>query len=152
VPHVRVSVRGPKKICFECFPFPSSDFLSIELKRLSGSARPLGPTYAGANLGHPSSSTGLGEGTRVSAPLPGLKENKLKTGRKEWRMPNTYGPGGKRRDAPSLEHLAMKNLVLFLTRRTSCTDTAGHQQGRADGDENCRAVSLKLKEPACEGV
>ncbi len=96
MPHVRWSVRGPKTICFECFPYTSidllvvvgeavvglpPDFLSSLLAlasfmrlsltkaahanlfgaacRKSGSARLFRPTYAPANVGHPSSSSGL---------------------------------------------------------------------------------------------
>jgi hypothetical protein len=73
--------------------------------------------------------------------------------KKKWGTPNTYGLDGKvKRNATSLEHLAVKDFVLFLTRRASCPDTTSHEQGRADGDEDCRAVRLKLEKPACEGV
>ena len=44
----------------------------------------------------------------------------------------------------------MKDLVLFFTGRARCANAASDQQGRADGDENCRAVRLKLEEPVCE--
>ena len=39
-----------------------------------------------------------------------------KNAKKEWGTPNTYGPDGKRRNPTSLEHLAVKDFVLFLTR------------------------------------
>jgi hypothetical protein len=50
VPHVRLSVRGPKMICFDCF------CCSISQKAMVGFARLIRPTYAEANVGHPSSS------------------------------------------------------------------------------------------------
>jgi hypothetical protein len=62
------------------------------------------------------------------------------------------GSTASRENATSLEHLAVKDLVLFLTGRTSRPDTTGHEQGRPDGDENCRTVRLKLEKPTCEGV
>jgi hypothetical protein len=51
VPQVRISVPGPKMICFDCF-FQLIDFA----KSYGGFARLNRPRYADANLGHPSSS------------------------------------------------------------------------------------------------
>src|ERR1700687_5099524 len=56
------------------------------------------------------------------------------------------------REIYGLEHLAVKDLVLFFTRPARCADTASDQQGRAKGDKKCRAVRLKLQEPVCEVV
>jgi hypothetical protein len=87
VPHVRLSVRGPKMICFDCFwlidfakamvGFPRiscgvwwrlAHFMRLSLLKAAHAAvgechvagnpgRPLiRPTYAEANVGHPSSS------------------------------------------------------------------------------------------------
>jgi hypothetical protein len=50
VPHARLSVRGPKMICFDRF------CCSISQKTMVGFARFIRPTYAEANVGHPSSS------------------------------------------------------------------------------------------------
>jgi hypothetical protein len=67
---------------------------------------------------------------------------------------NVEHPGGdgKQRNPTSLEHLAVKDLVLFLTGRAGCTDTTGHEQRRTYCDENCRAVRLKLEKPPYESV
>jgi hypothetical protein len=65
---------------------------------------------------------------------------------------STYGLDGKSRNGWFLEHLAVKDFVLFLTGRAGCTDTTSHEQGRADRDQNGRAVRLKLEKPPCEAV
>jgi hypothetical protein len=54
VPHVRPGVRGPKMICIDCFLQ-----LIDSQKAMVGFARLIRPTYAEANVGHPSSSYGV---------------------------------------------------------------------------------------------
>jgi hypothetical protein len=76
----------------------------------------------------------------------GLEEGHAK------RSSQTLEPDGKWRNPTSLEHLAVKDLVLFLTGRAGSTDTTGHEQRRTYRDEYCRPVRLKLKKPANEGV
>ena len=60
MPHVRLRVRGPKMIFFECFQLdglaaPNGFSLTDSLKRSWGFAPLIRPTYAPANVGHPSS-------------------------------------------------------------------------------------------------
>ena len=54
MPQVRQSVPRPKMICFDCFSWPSLDLLVISQRLWSGFARLIRPTYAEANVGHPS--------------------------------------------------------------------------------------------------
>ena len=66
MPHVRLSVRGRKMMCFDCFSWPSLDLLVDIAKAIVGFARRFRPTYAEANVGHPSNSYWvlLGHGLR----------------------------------------------------------------------------------------
>jgi len=85
VPHVRLSVRGPKMICFDCF------CCSISQKAMVGFARLIRPTYAEANMGHPSSSYGQSHQigkvryffpklNSKTVPINGMKATMRKTG------------------------------------------------------------------------
>ena len=60
MPHVRLSVRGPKMKCVErfqwdCSAAPNRSSLTRQFEAIVGSARLIRPRYALANLGHPSS-------------------------------------------------------------------------------------------------
>ena len=61
MPHVRLSVRGPIMTYFECFYLTSQQpsLLVTVRKSMVGFARLFQPTYAEANVGHPSTSLRL---------------------------------------------------------------------------------------------
>jgi hypothetical protein len=78
----------------------------------------------------------LGNGKR------GLENRKPSAGEEQWH-------GEKREPRESLKHLTVKDFVLLLTWGTCATDTADHQKGSPDCDQNGGPIRL---EPLCELV